>query len=262
MTGLAASDVHMRLGDKAVLNGVSATFAAGQVTTIVGPNGAGKSTLLTALAGLRRPDRGQVLLDDDDIYGLAPRARAQRVGYLPQIPEVAWAVDVRTLVALGRTPFIGARGLTGADEQAVDRALVAGGVQSMAHRSVTTLSGGERARVLLARALAGEPQWLLADEPLTGLDPGYQLEIAALFRKMAVESGGGVIVTLHDLHMALRMSDRVLVLAEGRILADGKPVEALSSDVLAKAYGVQTRLWDGDAGPVIEIVGEVLGRRS
>ncbi len=261
MSGLAVSDAHVRLGDKAVLNGVSATFAAGQVTTIVGPNGAGKSTLLTALAGLRRPDRGQILLGDADIYGLAPRVRAQRVGYLPQIPEVAWAVDVRTLVALGRTPFIGARGLTAVDEAAVDRALAAAGVESMAHRNVMTLSGGERARVLLARALAGEPQWLLADEPLTGLDPGYQLEIAGLFRKMAVESGG-VIVTLHDLHMALRMSDRVLVLAEGRLLADGKPIEALSSDILAKAYGVQTRLWDGDAGPVIEIVGEVLGRRG
>jgi iron complex transport system ATP-binding protein len=254
MTGLKASDIHVRLGDKAVLNGVGATFAERQVTTIVGPNGAGKSTLLAALAGLRKSDRGEVLIGGTDIYALPPRVRAQRVGYLPQIPEVAWAVDVRTLVGLGRTPFIGARGLGTADEEAVDRALLAAGVESMANRIVTTLSGGERARVLLARVLAGEPQWLLADEPLTGLDPGYQLEVASLFRRMAVEKDCGVIVTLHDLHMALRMSDRVLVLAEGRILADGTPAEALSPQTLAAAYGVQTRFWDGEAGPLIEII--------
>ena len=254
MTELKVSDVHVRLGDKAVLTGVSAVFAEKQVTTIVGPNGAGKSTLLTSLAGLRKPDHGQVLIGGADIYGLPARVRAQRVGYLPQIPEVAWAVDVRTLVGLGRTPFIGARGLGAADDEAVDRALAAAGVESMSHRIVTTLSGGERARVLLARVLAGEPQWLLADEPLTGLDPGYQLEVADLFRKMAAEKGCGVVITLHDLHMALRMSDRVLVLAQGRILADGKPVDALSPQTLAQAYGVKTRFWDGDAGPVIEII--------
>ena len=124
----------------------------------------------------------------------------------------------------------------------------------MASRDVTSLSGGERARALIARALAGEPEWLIADEPLTGLDPGYQLEVAALFRRLAA-AGRGVIVTLHDLHMALRMADRVLVLAEGRVLADGTPTTALSPAVLTQAYGVETRFWDGAAGPMIEIVG-------
>ncbi len=108
---------------------------------------------------------------------------------------------------------------------------------------------------MLARALAGEPEWLLADEPLTGLDPGYQLEVAALFRALAVDKGCGVVITLHDLHMALRISDRVLVLAEGRVLADGPPASALSHDILAQAYGVETRSWDGAAGRVIEIIG-------
>ncbi len=255
MSSLTVTDAYVRLGEKAVLAGVSAAFAAGQITTIIGPNGAGKSTLLNLLAGLRLPDRGQIELDGADINTLTLRARAQRVAYLPQIPEVAWAVDVRTLVGLGRTPFIGARGLSAEDDAAVERAMIAGGVAAMAERTVTTLSGGERARVLIARALAGEPQWLLADEPLTGLDPGYQLDVASLFRKMAHDSGRGVIVTLHDLHMALRMSDRVIVLAEGRVLADGTPMEALSPQILAQAYGVQTRFWDGEAGPVIEIIG-------
>jgi iron complex transport system ATP-binding protein len=254
MSGLKVSDVHVRLGDKVVLNGVSAGFAPGQVTAIVGPNGAGKSTLLTLLAGLRAPDRGSVLFDGADIRSFAPNMRAQRIAYLPQIPEVAWPIDVRTLVGLGRIPFTGARGLSAEDNAAVDRALSTAGVGSMADRNVLTLSGGERGRVLLARALAGEPKWLLADEPLTGLDPAYQLEATALFRKMAGE-GCGVIVTLHDLHMALRMSDRIVVLAEGRILADGTPAAALSPEILAQAYGVEARFWDGDAGRVIEIVG-------
>ena len=257
MSGLSAFDIHVRLGDKTVLDGAGLNFAPGQVTTSVGPNGAGKSTLLTVLAGLRAPDRGRVTLDGVDITSLAPNLRAQRIGYLPQIPEVAWPIDVRTLVGLGRIPFTGARGLSAADEMAVDRALAVGGIESMADRNVLTLSGGERGRVLLARALAGEPKWLLADEPLTGLDPGYQLEATALFRKMA-QDGCGVVVKLHDLHMALRMSDRVVVLSEGRILADGTPGAALSPEILAQAYGVEARVWDGDAGPVIEI----LSRRS
>jgi iron complex transport system ATP-binding protein len=255
MSSLGVSGTHVRLGDKDVLAGVSATFVRGQVTTIVGPNGAGKSTLLTVLAGLRHPDRGAVDLDGVDIFALAPRLRAQRIAYLPQIPEVAWAVDVRTLVGLGRIPFSGARGLSAVDEIAVDRAMDLAGVTAMAERNVMTLSGGERARVLIARALAGEPRWLLADEALTGLDPGFQLDVATLFRKMAHEKECGVVATLHDLHTALRMSDRVIVLAEGRVLADGAPAQALSPDVLAQAYGVQARVWEGAAGPVIEIVG-------
>ena len=255
MTGLEVSDAHVRLGDKQVLAGVSATFRPGEITTIAGPNGAGKSTLLTALAGLRHPDRGRVLIGNEDIFGLAPRARARRIAYLPPIPEIAWAVDVRTVVGLGRIPHVGARGLGADDDAAVTRAMASAGIESFADRDVTTLSGGERARVLLARALAGEPQWLLADEPLTGLDPGYQLEVAALFRKLAADQGCGVVITLHDLHMALRISDRVVVLAEGRVLADGPPATALAPDILAEAYGVETRAWDGEAGRVIEIIG-------
>jgi iron complex transport system ATP-binding protein len=254
MSTLSVSDAHVRLGDKDVLRGVSASFAKAQITAIVGPNGAGKSTLLTLLAGLRTADRGRAQLEGADIGALTPRARAQRMGYLPQTPEVAWAVDVRTLVGLGRTPFIGARGLSSEDDAAVGRAMMQCGVAAMAERIVISLSGGERARVLIARALAGEPQWLLADEPLAGLDPGYQLDVAALFRKMA-EDGRGVIVTLHDLDMAMRMADRVLVLAEGRVLADGAPRRALSPEILKQAYGIDTRFLDGAAGPVIEILG-------
>jgi iron complex transport system ATP-binding protein len=254
MSHLLAENVHVRLGDRQVLSGVSASFAPAQVTAIVGPNGAGKSTLLSCLAGLRAPDQGIVKLGDDALMQLPPRVRAQRIGFLPQIPEVAWAVDARTLVGLGRTPFIGARGLSSEDDAAVDDALTITNTLDLAHRNVMTLSGGERGRVLIARALAGKPKWLLADEPLTGLDPGFQLDAADLFRKLAHHDGCGVIITLHDLHMALRVADRILVLGAGRILADGNPVEALTPAILKQAYGIEALIKQGSHGPLIEIL--------
>ena len=254
MSSLNATGIHVRLGDKQVLNGVTVAFAPGAVTAVIGPNGAGKSTLLSVLAGLRVPDQGKAALDGADLQTLAPRLRAQRLAFLPQIPEIAWGVEARTLIALGRTPFTGARGLSVEDEAAVDRAIATTHVAALAHRNVHTLSGGERARVLLARALAGEPQWLLADEPLTGLDPGHQLDAADLLRHLA-DQGRGVIVTLHDLHMALRVADTVIVLAEGRIVAAGPARAALTPDILAAVYGIKGRIWDGERGPVIEVLG-------
>ena len=255
MNALAAIDVAVTLGSKAVLQGVSLRLARGQVTAIIGPNGAGKSTLLTCLVGLRKPNRGAVSLGEVDIQTIPARLRGQRIGYLPQSPEIAWPVTVRTLVGLGRTPFLGARGLAAADQAAVDRALAVTETDDMAERIVETLSGGERARVLLARALAGEPEWLLADEPLTGLDPRHQLDAADLFRRMAHEDGRGVVITLHDLHVAARVADRIIVLAEGRVLCDGPPAQALASEVLERAYGVRARTIPGESGPLIEILG-------
>ncbi len=251
---ITASHIQVRLGDKQVLAGVSVSFAPGTITAVVGPNGAGKSTLLSVLAGLRKPDQGIVTLDGADLQTMAPRTRAQRLAFLPQTPEIAWGVEVRTLVALGRTPFTGARGLSAEDEAAVDRALATAKVETLAHRNVLTLSGGERARVLLARALAGEPAWLLADEPLTGLDPGHQLDAADLMRGLA-RAGTGVIVTLHDLHMALRVADHVIVLTDGRVAASGPARAALTPEILRMAYGIEGRIWDGETGPVIEVLG-------
>jgi len=252
---MRAEQIGVKLGPRQVLSGVSAGFRAGEVTAILGPNGAGKSTLLACLAGLRRPDQGQVWLGDETILSLPPRIRAQRLGFIPQSPEVAWALEVEILVGLGRTPHIGARGLSREDGEAVARAMAAAGIEGLAGRDVTTLSGGERARVLIARALAGEPDWLLADEPLTGLDPGHQLDVAALFRAMAHGQGRGVIVTLHDLSLAARMADRILVLCEGGVASDGPPAQALTSEVLARAYGIEARLTPTEVGLTIEVLG-------
>jgi iron complex transport system ATP-binding protein len=255
MSLLSAENLSVRLGDKTVLNRVGAVFAPGLVTAVVGPNGAGKSTLLDCLAALRTPDAGRVMLAGRALRDLPSRERARRIAYLPQNAEIAWAVSGRTFVGLGRTPYVGAWGLTAQDRDAVDRVMAVTGVEGFAERVVSTLSGGERARVLIARALAGDPQWLLADEPLAGLDPGHVLDACDLFRRLADDEGRGVIVTLHDLDAALRVADRVIVLAEGRVLADAAPAEALSPEVLKAAYGVEARTLEGARGPVLEMVG-------
>jgi len=253
MTGLSARNLAVTLGGTAVLRDVGLDLRPGQVTAIVGPNGAGKSTLLDTLAGLRKPDVGSVELDGAPLLLLRPRLRARRIGYLPQTPEVAWAVTVRTFVGLGRTAHLGPWGLGEGDRQAVDEAMAMAGVTSFAERVVTTLSGGERARVFVARALAGRPDWLLADEPLAGLDPGHALDALSLFRELAGQ-GAGLVVTLHDLTLAARLADRVVVLAEGRIVADGAPEVCLAPETLRAAYGVEARLVQGAEGPLVEVL--------
>lgn len=253
MNRLACAGLGVMLGGRAVLRGVDLALDPGRVTAIVGANGAGKSTLMLCLAGLRTPTAGSVHMGSSPLLSLSARARGKRLAFLPQTPEIAWAIEVRTLVALGRTPYLGARGPGRDDAAAVDRAMTATDVSAFADRAVTTLSGGERARVLIARALAGEPEWLLADEPMTGLDPAHQLDAAALFRRLAAD-GVGVLLTLHDLSMALRLADRVIVLADGVVLADGAPAAALTPDIMRRAYGVEATLGEGAGGLLIDVV--------
>jgi iron complex transport system ATP-binding protein len=254
MSELAATNIGVVLGSTEVLRDVSLSLRAGEVTAILGPNGAGKSTLLACLAGLRRPDHGEATLGDRPLLDIGTRERARRIAFLEQTPQIAWSLEVRTLVGLGRTPFLGARGLTSEDRAAVDKAMSLASVGPFANRPVDSLSGGERARVLIARSLAGDPEWLLADEPLAGLDPGHQLDAAELFLGLAAE-GRGVVVTLHDLTLAARLAQRIIVLAQGRIVADGPPSQALASEITAKAYGVATQLVDGGGGLLVEVIG-------
>jgi iron complex transport system ATP-binding protein len=250
---LEARDLVVRLGGRAVLDGVDLAFAPGAVTAVLGPNGAGKSTLLSCLAGLRRPQSGAARLGGRSLAMLPDKDRARLLGYLPQSPEIAWNVDVRTFAGLGRTARLSAFGPSEADRDAVERALEVTQLVDLADRDVTTLSGGERARAHIARVLAGEPRWLIADEPLTGLDPSHQLDAADLMRGFA-RDGGGVVVTLHDLAFAARFADRVVMLAAGRVLADGKPEEALAPEILARAYAIDARWTNGLAGPLLDVV--------
>ena len=220
------------------LTDVAVSLEPGRITAICGPNGAGKSTLLQALAGLIEPDRGEVLLGDAALP--TGRERARRIGYLPQVGEVAWDLSAAALASLGRLPH-GDRG-----EAQVAAALAALDLTPLADRPVSTLSGGERARALLARVLVGEPEWILADEPLAALDLAHQLALLARLREVA-ERGAGVILVLHDLTLAMNHADRVLVLDNGRLAAEGPPEDALAEAAIERVWGVRAR-WLGEPG--------------
>ncbi|MES2782750.1 MAG: ABC transporter ATP-binding protein [Pseudomonadota bacterium] len=238
---------------KPTLAGIDATFEARKLSVILGPNGAGKSTLLACLAGLLSPDTGAAHLDDEDIRNMAPTARARQIGLLPQGAETHWAITSEALVALGRIPHMRGAGPSADDRRAISAAMSATATESFANRPVTQLSGGERARVLLARVLAGEPQWILADEPLANLDPGFQLDILGLLRRQA-EAGKGVIAVLHDLHHAVRFADHILLLHEGRVFAQGSVSEVITAANLAQVYGIDANLFKDEEGAVQLII--------
>ncbi|MBX7541716.1 ABC transporter ATP-binding protein [Qipengyuania sphaerica] len=220
------------------LDGVTCSLRPGDVTAICGPNGAGKSSLLLALAGLLDRDEGSVALGGTLHAGLADRAR--RIGYLPQAPEIAWDVTVRSIVELGRIPW------RDQAREPVDAAIEALDLAGYEDRRAQALSGGEQARVLLARVLAGQPDWILADEPLAALDLAHQNALIRHLRA-AADRGTGVVLVLHDLAMAMNHADRVLVLEEGRMVADGEPLEALSEDRISRTWGVNAR-WVHEKG--------------
>ncbi|MBB4153002.1 iron complex transport system ATP-binding protein [Sphingomonas jinjuensis] len=247
MTRLAAESLLVTLGGRRALDDVSATFRPGRVTALLGPNGAGKSTLLACLAGLRNPDRGTATLDGMAVGTLDRRERGRRIGLLPQGGDVHWDVDVRTLVALGRLPHYAGWGETTADREAVDRALAATDTAALAERRVEQLSGGERGRVLLARVLAGEPQWLLADEPLASLDPAHQLDVLARLRDVAA-AGSGVVLVLHDLHLAGRVADDAVLMRDGRVIAAGPADDVLTAPLIGETYGVAVEIGTTPAG--------------
>ena len=236
-------------GSTATLQGINATFEAGRLSVILGPNGAGKSTLLACLAGLRKPNSGAAKLGDEDITAMPAPTRAKRIGLLPQGAETHWAISSEALVALGRTPHMRGAGTSADDRRAISAAMSATATEGFAHRPVTQLSGGERARVLLARVLAGEPEWILADEPLTNLDPGFQLDILHLLRQQA-EAGKGVIAVLHDLQYAVRFADHLVLLHAGRIFAQGSVDDVITPANLAYVYGIDANLFKDEEGAV------------
>lgn len=241
MSVLEARSITLNFGKRRVLGPVSATFTPGRVTAVLGPNGAGKSTLLSCLSGLHTPDEGQVLIGGRPRSAFGMRDLARQIGLLPQGADVLWDVNVATLVALGRYPHRARWGETDADRKAVARAMAATDVTQFAARAINALSGGERARVLLARVLAGEPQWLLADEPLANLDPAHQLDTLECLRDVA-RGGAGVIVVLHDLNHAMRVADEVLLLCDGRNVAQGAPADVLTPERIAATYGVSSHI--------------------
>jgi iron complex transport system ATP-binding protein len=234
-----------RQGRKTVLDAASLSVSAGEMVGVVGPNGAGKTSLLRAGLGVLPSVAGEARLSDRPVAQLKPHERARLVGYLPQDRRAAWNLPARMVAALGASDLAD----DAADALALEM-LDRVGAGDLADRGVLDMSGGERARVLLARLLATRAPLLVADEPVAGLDPDAQLLTLDLLRDEAAR-GAGVVVTLHDLGLAARSCDRIVVVEAGRVVADAAPREALSRDVLKRVFRLDGELVETEAGPVL-----------
>lgn len=244
---LCARDVCVSIDAQPLLDGVDAELRAGEMVGLIGPNGAGKTTLLRVLAKLLEPDRGAVTLDRIALAQIKPEAFARRCAYLAQGAHAHWPLSVESVVALGRLPHLDWRqSLRPDDRAAIESAIAAAEVGHLRARAVTTLSGGERMRVLLARIFASRPQLILADEPIAALDPYHQLHIMELLREHAHVAGEprAVLAVLHDLNLAARFCDRLILMAQGRIVCEGAPRAVLTAENLREVYGVSARIVD------------------
>lgn len=245
MTTLRASDLGYRVDDEVLVDGASFSLTPGEFVVLLGPNGAGKTTLLRLALGLLR-GAGESTIDGRDVHALSAASRARACAYLPQARPLAWPARARDMVALGRFAHGGPLGRLGhEDGTAVARAIAACDLAALQDRAVDTLSGGELARVHIARALAAEAPLIVADEPVAALDPLHQHQVMALLRG-AADRGAGVLAVLHDLQLAARYADRLLWMRGGRIVADGAVADTLTPDRIASVYGVRARVENGD----------------
>jgi iron complex transport system ATP-binding protein len=239
MTLLTAENISVTRGSRTILRDVSLQAHAGEFIAVLGPNGAGKSTLLRVLAGLLKPDSGRVMLDSKSLASLSTRQIAARRAYLPQNPHLEWPISVERLVALGLTPKLPATGgLPQSLLPAIDRALEQCDLADKRDQAATTLSGGEFARAMLARAIVSEPQILIVDEPITGLDPKHAMQSMQLLSDFA-KAGALVIASLHDLTLAARYPGRIIVLVDGAAVGDS---DLLTEELVHRAFGVRAIL--------------------
>ena len=254
MVTVTVEGLTVALGKRTVVRDARFTVSPGTLTGIVGPNGAGKSTLARAMLALV-PARGSVRVDGVDAAAMPRGELARRIAYVPQGQTLHWPLTVERLVGLGRLPHLAPMSrISDADAAAIERAMARADVLELRGRIATELSGGERARVLFARALAVEAPALIADEPLASLDPGHQIDVMELLRAEAA-GGGLVIAVLHDLTLAARYCDRLLLIDEGRIVADGTPAEVLTAERLRAVYGIDARVETGGEWPTITTFG-------
>ncbi|MCB1510152.1 MAG: ABC transporter ATP-binding protein [Hyphomicrobiaceae bacterium] len=250
MIQLGLKNLSVARAGRPILRGVDLDVAGGELVGIIGPNGAGKSTLVKAALGLL-PATGDIAIVGKPMPALTTLERARAAAYIPQDREVAWDMPVRDVVMLGRLPHRAPFAApTEQDVAAVTAAMDDADVSAFADRPVTALSGGERARVLVARALAQQAPLLLADEPTSGLDPAQQLAIMALFRA-ACRQSQAIVLTIHDLQLAGRWCDRLVLLHDGRVVGSGPPLEVLTPAAIRVVYGCDARIIDSPDGPVI-----------
>ena len=248
-TIFTSENMTVRIGNRPIVDHVSFALRKGEMVALVGPNGAGKTTLLRAMAGIET-SRGKVMLGETPSAAMTAGERARKIGYMPQGHVFHWPMPAKAVVALGRLPHSDYFSrLNQADEAAIAKAIAATGIQDLAERTVTTLSGGEQARVALARVLATQAAIILADEPTVSLDPKHQLVVMNLLRQ-AARDGGAVLAVVHDLTLAARFCDRVLVMENGKLVADAAPEQALSPERLSAVFGVDAVMIDTGEGRV------------
>lgn len=249
MTLLSLENLTVRRGECPVVDHVTLSIGAKECVGLIGPNGAGKTTLMRAALGL------ETFSGTSSLARLNAVARAQAAAFLPQARQIAWPMEVETLVALGRVPHLPRGAQPGAvDRAAIDDAIHRLGLDGFRHRIATQLSGGEQGRVLIARALAQQTPLLLADEPIAGLDPAQQIATMQVFSALA-EEGRAVLVSLHDLGLAARHCTRLILMHQGRVVADGAPADVLTAELMAKVYGISIWRQDSPLGPVLQPMG-------
>ncbi|MGV9909478.1 ABC transporter ATP-binding protein [Streptomyces tendae] len=254
---LAARGVTVGYGARPVIDGLDVAIPPGVITTIIGPNGCGKSTLLRTLSRLLRPTGGTVVLDGEDIAALKTREVAKKLGLLPQAPVAPEGLTVSDLVARGRHPHQSwLRQWSSDDADVVRRALAMTGVSDLADRPVDSLSGGQRQRVWISMTLAQGTDLLLLDEPTTYLDLAHAVDVLDLVDDLH-ESGRTVVMVLHDLNLATRYSDNLVVMREGAILAQGHPRDVITAELLHEAFGLRAKVIDDPVGnrPLIVPIG-------
>lgn len=261
MVSLQVQRVSFSYLNGLALRDISLSIEAGEMVGVLGPNGSGKTTLLKLVSGILRPERGEIRLDGSDLRQLSRKSIARSVAVVPQQFHIPFAFTVDEVVTLGRLPFVRAlRGETAADKRAVATALGLVGVGHLAERRFDELSGGERQKVILAMALAQQPKLLLLDEPIVHLDICHQVEILELVRRLNIEEGLTVIAAMHDLNLASLFFDRLILLKEGQVSAEGTPAEVLTEDKVREVFSASVRVEPHPATGVPHIV--VMPRES
>ena len=251
MSLLEIQNLSVSTQERQVLKDISFSVGTGECIGLLGPNGAGKTTLLRSAQGLLEHQ------GTSSLAKMSSSERAKHTAWLPQSREIVWPIDVETLVMLGRIPHMsGGQRATTEDQQLVDEAIATMGLESFRQRNATQLSGGEQARVLIARALAQDTPLIMADEPAAGLDPAQQILTMQAFEEIAA-NGRSVIVSLHDLGLAARHCSRLIMLHEGAIIDDGTPEEVLTLERLAQVYGINAFYQNTDEGPIFAPLGVI-----
>ncbi len=248
---LQAKNIELKFDGNSVLKNISIAIDKNELVGLIGPNGAGKTSLLRVLANLQKYDSGELLLNEQAINSINRKQLAKHISYLAQGAPAHWPLEVYRLVALGRLPYLNPwSNLSAEDNAVIAQAMALAEIEHLSGRIVSTLSGGERLRVLIARMFATQSNIILADEPIAALDPYHQLHTMELLREHC-DRGGSSVVVLHDLNMAARFCHRLVLIDQGNIAFEGKPDCVLQTENIAQVYGIETQILHTESGMTI-----------